>query len=373
MIAPAQFKPDCDTAEKFLKAISGTTKGTFFAGHDREESRPPWQRHGLLERLLRKMCELSERGYGIYVAINETDGSGKRTVDHIIRVRACFVDLDGAPLTNSQRLQLRPHIVVTTSSGRYHLHWRVQGVGRDEFTSLQRRLARLMNGDPAVSDLSRVMRLPGFPHQKREPFMIVAQYSERAEPYSRAELLKALDEAEATYSAEIEAEEKMRGEHGAKGRREKSAPRIDMPEEPAWLADPPPDWLQQYADPEINKRAVAGINPRPPCTPAYIERVGSMLDAIPSAMPREQWFRITAAIHWLGWGKVGHDLWDAWSRKARGAAKHGYDKAGNERDWKSLDKPYHGREARIGTIIDFAKAHGWEDHRAPSKPNGRPT
>jgi hypothetical protein len=370
MIAPAQFEPDYGAAEKFLKVISGgQTEDTFFAGHDREKSNKPWQRHGSLERLFPKMCELSEQGYGIYVAINETDGSGGRSIDHIVSVRACFVDLDGVPLTNSHRLKLLPHIVASTSPGRYHLYWLAQGVGRDEFTSSQRRLLRLIDGDPAVIDLSRVMRLPGFPHQKHEPFMVVAQYSERAEPYRRTELLKALDEAEATYSAEIEAEEKARGEHGARGRREKSAPRIDIA--PAWLAPPPPAWLQQYADPEINKRVVAGINPRPPCTPANVEWARSMLDAIPSAIPREQWFRITAAIHWLRWGKIGHDLWDAWSRKAQGAAKHGYDKARNKKDWQSLDKPYHGREATIGTIVDFAKAHGWEDHRAASWPSGR--
>jgi hypothetical protein len=368
MIAPAQFKPDYSAAERFVRAISrGKTEGTFFAGHDREESRPPWQRHGSLERLFPKMCELLEQGYGIYVAINETDGSGKRRVGNIVGVRACFVDLDGAPLINSQRLKLLPHIGANTSPGRYHLYWLVQGVGLDEFTSLQRRLARLMDADSAVSDLSRVMRLPGFPHQKREPFMVIAEYSSGLpDSYSLSELEQALDGSEARYSAEIEDEQRRRGERATKGtERMKPTPRgvLSSGSMPAWLAAPPPDWLQQYADPEINKRFVAGINPRPPCTPAHIEWVGSMLDAIPSAISRGQWFRITAAIHWLGWGKVGHELWDAWSRKAQGAPEHGYDNARNERDWESLDRPYHGMKATIGTIVDFAKAHGWVDDR----------
>jgi hypothetical protein len=43
----------------------------------------------------------------------------------------------------------------------------------EEFPALQRSLAKRFAGDPAVSDLPRVMRLPGFFHQKKDstPFM----------------------------------------------------------------------------------------------------------------------------------------------------------------------------------------------------------
>ena len=43
----------------------------------------------------------------------------------------------------------------------------------DEFKERQVLLAEMFDGDPKVCDLPRVMRLPGFLHQKGEPFLSV--------------------------------------------------------------------------------------------------------------------------------------------------------------------------------------------------------
>jgi hypothetical protein len=367
MIAPARFKPDHGAAEKFLNAISRSTKATFFAGHDREKSNKPWQRHGQLHQLVPKMCELSEQGFGMFVTINETDGSGKRTVDRIIRVRACFVDLDGAPLTNSQRLRLRPHIVVTTSSGRYHLYWRVQGVGRDEFTSSQRRLARLMDGDPAVSDLSRVMRLPGFPHQKREPFMVIAEYSSGLpEFYCLTELEQALDEAETRYRAEIEDEQGRRGERAIRGREgEKPTTRgvlSSLGPMPAWLADV----ARPLSSQEFNKKCVAGINPPPPCTPAGVEWLRGLLKFNPVDL-YEDWRNMGFALEDLAaqspgrvWEGPAKDLFDERSRET---TRGNYDPASQAKLWQSAGRPYDGDKITLASLIDRGRANGWTDDR----------
>jgi hypothetical protein len=154
--------------------------------------------HGTLDELWNGLCQLSSGGAGVFVTINETNFHG-RAADNVVRVRAYFVDLDGAPFQNVQRLglALHPQIVVETSEGRYHLYWIVHGANLSKFRLTQLRLARLLGGDEQVSDLSRVMRLPGFPHQKNPaaPFLPECEiYS--IFPYSDADFQARLAEAE---------------------------------------------------------------------------------------------------------------------------------------------------------------------------------
>jgi|SRR3990170_1000805 len=115
-----------------------------------------------------RLKRLNENGAGIYMAVNETDGKGRKK-ENIIRVRACFADLDGAPLSSS--LDKDPTLIVETSPNRFHCYWVVKDLPLEGFTPMQKNIARLVGGDPAVCDLPRVMRVPGFYHRKGEPFL----------------------------------------------------------------------------------------------------------------------------------------------------------------------------------------------------------
>ena len=107
---------------------------------------------------------------GVFVTINATDGKGRET-ENIVRVRALFNDLDGAPLGPVTQSKPTPHIVVESSPGRFHPYWLVDNVELKEFTVLQKGLIEHFDGDKAVHDLPRVMRLPGFVHRKSKPFL----------------------------------------------------------------------------------------------------------------------------------------------------------------------------------------------------------
>jgi len=126
--------------------------------------------HGTFEQHAEVLAKLNNKGYGIFATVNETDGKGRKA-ENIVRVRAVFVDLDGAPLEPVQQFELKPSMIITSSPGRYHAYWRCRDVPLDQFTKLQSEIAKRFNGDPAVKDLSRVMRLPGFYHMKAEPFL----------------------------------------------------------------------------------------------------------------------------------------------------------------------------------------------------------
>jgi hypothetical protein len=160
------------TAQRFLDAIGADT--FTFQTFDENATRKarPLARilHGTIDQHFDTLKDLNRKGAGIFVTINRTDGKGRES-HNILGVRAVFVDLDGSPLAPVMNWALSPHIVVESSSGRYHAYWPVDGtVTPIDFGSLQKRLAKLFGGDTVVHDLPRVLRLPGFLHRKGRPF-----------------------------------------------------------------------------------------------------------------------------------------------------------------------------------------------------------
>lgn len=114
------------------------------------------------------LSDANAKGAGVFVIVNEATGDQDK---HVIRVRSFFVDLDGAPLEPVTDCSLTPHAVIESSPGRYHAYWKVKDCPLDKFKSIQQAIAARFNGDKSVVNLSRVMRLPGFMHQKAAPFM----------------------------------------------------------------------------------------------------------------------------------------------------------------------------------------------------------
>lgn len=167
-------EPDLKEAARFLETLDPTaTAWTFQTFDDSKNKKYPdplaRTRHGTLEQRAAALSDLNAQGAGVFVVVNETDFKGRST-ENITRVRAVFVDLDGAPLEPVQSFGLEPHIIVESSPGRWHAYWRVDDLPRDRFTEVQIALARWFDSDPSVKDLPRVMRLPGFFHCKGEPF-----------------------------------------------------------------------------------------------------------------------------------------------------------------------------------------------------------
>jgi len=118
--------------------------------------------------------KLNELGAGIYMTIAETDGRGRKT-ENITKIRSCFADLDEVPLPKS--FEERPSMIVETSPGKHHVYYFTvldddhYGVPLQAFRPLQESIAKKFGGDPVVKDLPRILRVPGFFHNKKEPFM----------------------------------------------------------------------------------------------------------------------------------------------------------------------------------------------------------
>jgi DNA polymerase len=181
--APVVEYPTIDPteADRFL-SIFGTNVFTFQTFDDnpsRKDRTLAQIFHGTREQVHAQLVELQCRGAGVFVTLNETDGRGRRT-QNIIRVRAYAFDTDGAPLQNGERLGLLPTAIIESSPGRYWVVYLIDDAPLDatNFKRTQKQLAQLMESDESVCDLPRVMRLPGFLHQKNpdRPFMSRIQY-----------------------------------------------------------------------------------------------------------------------------------------------------------------------------------------------------
>lgn len=156
-----------DDAERFLRALDPDATEFTFQVFDDDYSRKDRNLarifHSTLAQVWHRLADLNRRGAGVFVTVNETDGEG-RELKNMKRVRALFIDLDGAPLPET--FHCKPHIVVESSRGRWHVYWRVSDCTLDQFTALQKRLIRHYGSDPKITDTTRVMRLPGFIHHK---------------------------------------------------------------------------------------------------------------------------------------------------------------------------------------------------------------
>lgn len=166
--------PVREDAERFLKALDPEatffTFQTFDDNPERKDPRLAKLLHGSFSEVYNSLLEMYEKGAGIFVALNETDGAGRKD-PNITRVRALFVDLDGSPLEPVQKARLKPHLITETSPGRWHCYWLVNDLPLEDFSKIQLALAKRFDSDASVCDLPRVIRLPGFAHRKRKPFL----------------------------------------------------------------------------------------------------------------------------------------------------------------------------------------------------------
>lgn len=163
----SQAVSNLELAKHFLQLLdpraTAFTFQTLDDNHDRKSPGLNKVLHGNLKTHWQTLTSLSNQGAGVFVTINETDLTGRK-LSNINRVRAVFVDTDGAPQEPID--EYSPHIIVETSPGRYHNYWLVKDCPLDEFKEAQIQMIEAWDTDKSINDLPRIMRLPGFPHQK---------------------------------------------------------------------------------------------------------------------------------------------------------------------------------------------------------------
>lgn len=173
----SDLHPDLEHARQFLALLdSEPASFTFQVLPERSGTKVfPGFMHGSLTEHADTLVKANLNGAGIFVMVNAGDQRGRKA-ENVRRVRAHYVDLDTCGIDPLFSAELPPHIVVESSPGKWHAYWlAAPETPLEEFPAVQKALAKRFSGDPAVSDPSRVMRLPGFYHQKKEPFMTLMQ------------------------------------------------------------------------------------------------------------------------------------------------------------------------------------------------------
>lgn len=143
-----------------------------------------------LSRILHSPAELpalNRQGAGVFVMVNEGNGTGRKN-GNVTRIRAHCADFDGQRLP--ARWPLEPSLLIESSPSKFHAYWILQDgetppLDGAAFNAQQEALARAVGSCPDdCKGLNRVMRLPGFLHQKGDPFMtrILSNTGQRYSP-----------------------------------------------------------------------------------------------------------------------------------------------------------------------------------------------
>jgi hypothetical protein len=123
---------------------------------------------------------------GCYVSQNTLrEDTRNRKKEDIAAIRHVYLDLDQDGAKSLAAIENSPHVpspsyVITSSPGKFQVIWKVRDMGQAQAESLQRRMVEEFGADPAATDSSRVLRLPGFFNKKyTHPFHVVAEARSR--------------------------------------------------------------------------------------------------------------------------------------------------------------------------------------------------
>lgn len=290
-VQAAQPVQSYDLASAYVTALAGSpdTVMDWRCLSDRDRGAPGQVRRGTLRECWDWLCGWNDRQYGIFACVAAMDGQGRK-MENVSALRASYADLDSADAQQQYERALsaqpQPSFAVQSSPGRYHVYWvTTPHTDRQRFTMIQRRLAHLYNGDRAVTDATRVMRLPGFLWHKAEPTLVTCW---ALGGYHTPTTINALDAA----TAHVVVPDGGNGERKPLG-------------DPS-LAAPSLDWLQCALD---------------------------LCD--PSDLKYDDWVSLSAAIKQAGWTLTDEatlrSMWDAL------CARYPADNpAENAKVWKSI-------------------------------------
>ena len=307
-------RPNLDEANNLLDLLEPDGQFTFQTFDDSEHHRGALAHvvHGSLNDAAFQLERLNSQGAGVFVTVNRTDLKGRQT-SNITSVRAVFVDLDGSPLEPVRECELVPHVIVESSPNRWHAYWQVEDCPLDAFKPIQKGLAHHFNGDRKVNDLPRVMRLPGFWHQKGDPFQSKVIEWNALPPYPLQAVLDAF----------------------------------------GWAT--PAD-----AEPAVSPAKPDDQAPRAYAPGSDDDKVEDLRDALRSIRvsddDREIWVSVGMALKTFGDRAL--PLFMEWSSQS----KH-YNPTGAVKAWESF-KP-EGRTSYQSVFV-IAKQHGWDPRNSPS-------
>jgi hypothetical protein len=158
-------------------------------------------------------------GADIFVGMNPVkDGANSRTKENIREIRHLYLDLDtgGQKALDTIRHSLDvppPNFILETSPDKHQVVWRVEGFAIEEAEAMLRAMASQFGGDPAATDSTRVLRLPGFANRKYDAEFIVQAHQESEAVHHSRDFQLQEDSPETPRRFESEAGSKLSPRH----------------------------------------------------------------------------------------------------------------------------------------------------------------
>lgn len=136
-----------------------------------------------------RLRERSESGADIFLGMNPLrHNSCARTKECILEIRHVYLDLDEDGPASLHAIRTTgdvpvPNFVLDTSPEKNQVVWRVEGLDNQQAEVLLRSLASQFRGDSAATDISRVLRVPGFRNWKYNEGFLVRAIQETDQVY----------------------------------------------------------------------------------------------------------------------------------------------------------------------------------------------
>jgi hypothetical protein len=128
--------------------------------------------------------EQNNSGADVFVGMNPLRANSfARTKESVREIRHVYLDLDEDAAASLRAIRTdgstpMPNFVLDTSPDKNQVVWRVEGLDRAQAERLLRSLAHQFGGDTAATDISRVLRLPGFANRKYQENFVVSVVQE---------------------------------------------------------------------------------------------------------------------------------------------------------------------------------------------------
>jgi hypothetical protein len=125
----------------------------------------------------------------VYIGMNTLKRDAHtRTKDDIDQIRHVYLDIDHAGPAALEAIERtgsvpEPNYVLETSPEKFQVVWKVEGIAQDQAEAIQRAMVREFGGDPAATDSTRVLRLPGFVNRKYEAEHVVKAHEGASQTY----------------------------------------------------------------------------------------------------------------------------------------------------------------------------------------------
>ena len=144
----------------------------FYRLHD---SDPELKQMGAIPTPVSELETWNVRGWGVFHVVNEFDG--RRRISNLRRIRSWITEIDGDKDAARERLERSPLVpsrVIESKNG-FHAYWDAKpDANPKHYKTITTALAERFGGDMNARDLARILRTPGFKHQKdpHDPFLV---------------------------------------------------------------------------------------------------------------------------------------------------------------------------------------------------------